>query len=88
MPPVLVLIGKPNCGKTTLIEKLIPAFVDKGHKGHCKLCYTDCPNTIKHSHSTNLIPVVKLQSWHLKTKYRSDFRTTYFLFRTLSFCPC
>ena len=30
MPPVVAFIGKPNCGKTTLIEKLIPALADKG----------------------------------------------------------
>jgi molybdopterin-guanine dinucleotide biosynthesis protein B len=30
MPPVLALIGKPDCGKTTLIEKLIPALAQKG----------------------------------------------------------
>jgi molybdopterin-guanine dinucleotide biosynthesis protein B len=30
MPPVLAFTGKPNCGKTTLIEKLIPALTHKG----------------------------------------------------------
>jgi molybdopterin-guanine dinucleotide biosynthesis protein B len=30
MPPVLAVIGKPNCGKTTLIEKLISALAEKG----------------------------------------------------------
>ena len=30
MPPVLGLIGRPDCGKTTLIEKLIPALAKQG----------------------------------------------------------
>ena len=30
MPPVLGLIGRPDCGKTTLLEKLIPALKAKG----------------------------------------------------------
>jgi molybdopterin-guanine dinucleotide biosynthesis protein B len=40
MPPVLAFIGKPNCGKTTLIEKLIPALAYKGVR----------IGTIKHHH--------------------------------------
>ena len=40
MPPVLGLIGRPDCGKTTLIEKLIPELKKRG--------YTI--GTIKHSH--------------------------------------
>lgn len=30
MPPVVSLIGKANSGKTTLLEKLIPALVGRG----------------------------------------------------------
>ena len=30
MPPVLAVIGKKNCGKTTLIEQLIPELVSLG----------------------------------------------------------
>ncbi len=30
MPPVVSVIGKKNCGKTTLIEKLIPELKSKG----------------------------------------------------------
>jgi molybdopterin-guanine dinucleotide biosynthesis protein B len=40
MPPVLALIGKPNCGKTTLIERLIPALAERGVR----------VGTIKHHH--------------------------------------
>jgi molybdopterin-guanine dinucleotide biosynthesis protein B len=40
MPPVVAIIGKKNCGKTTLIEKLIPEFIDLGLK----------VGTIKHHH--------------------------------------
>ena len=30
MPPVISLIGKANCGKTTLLEQLIPALIRRG----------------------------------------------------------
>lgn len=40
MPPVLAIIGKKNCGKTTLIEKLIPEFINLGFR----------IGTIKHHH--------------------------------------
>jgi molybdopterin-guanine dinucleotide biosynthesis protein B len=40
MPPVLAIIGKKNCGKTTLIEKLIPELIDLGLR----------VGTIKHHH--------------------------------------
>ena len=40
MPPVLAFIGKPGCGKTTLIEKLIPALARDGVR----------TGTIKHHH--------------------------------------
>jgi molybdopterin-guanine dinucleotide biosynthesis protein B len=40
MPPVLAFIGKPGCGKTTLIEKLIPALARYGVR----------TGTIKHHH--------------------------------------
>jgi molybdopterin-guanine dinucleotide biosynthesis protein B len=42
MPPVISIIGKKNCGKTTLIEKLIPEFIDLGFR----------VGTIKHHHGT------------------------------------
>jgi len=41
MPPVVAIIGKKNCGKTTLIEKLIPALIDLGYR----------VGTIKHHHA-------------------------------------
>lgn len=40
MPPVLAFIGKSGCGKTTLIEKLIPALAEHGVR----------IGTIKHHH--------------------------------------
>lgn len=30
MPPVVSLIGKPDCGKTTLLEKLLPELANRG----------------------------------------------------------
>lgn len=30
MPPVIAFVGKPDCGKTTLLEKLIPALNRRG----------------------------------------------------------
>jgi molybdopterin-guanine dinucleotide biosynthesis protein B len=41
MPPVVAIIGKKNCGKTTLIEKLIPELIDLGYR----------VGTIKHHHA-------------------------------------
>lgn len=32
MPPVVSLIGKPDCGKTTLLEKLIPELKSQGYR--------------------------------------------------------
>ncbi|MGV1100235.1 molybdopterin-guanine dinucleotide biosynthesis protein B [Thiovibrio sp. JS02] len=32
MPPVISLIGKPDSGKTTLLEKLIPELRQRGHR--------------------------------------------------------
>ena len=32
MPPVIALVGRPDCGKTTLLEKLIPELVRRGLK--------------------------------------------------------
>jgi molybdopterin-guanine dinucleotide biosynthesis protein B len=40
MPAVVAIIGKKNCGKTTLIERLIPELIDLG----CRI------GTIKHHH--------------------------------------
>ena len=56
MPPVLVLIGKPNCGKTTLIEKLIPALVDKGLR----------VGTIKHHHGDIQMDTPGKDTWRHK----------------------
>jgi molybdopterin-guanine dinucleotide biosynthesis protein B len=56
MPPVLALIGKPNCGKTTLIEKLIPALVDKGIR----------VGTIKHHHGDIQMDTPGKDTWRHK----------------------
>lgn len=32
MPPIVSFIGKPDCGKTTLLEKLIPELKAKGYR--------------------------------------------------------
>ncbi len=32
MPPVIAFVGKPDCGKTTLLEKLIPELGSRGYK--------------------------------------------------------
>lgn len=31
-PPVVSIVGKPDCGKTTLLEKLIPELTKQGYK--------------------------------------------------------
>jgi len=56
MPPVLALIGKPNCGKTTLIEKLIPALADKGVR----------VGTIKHHHGDIQMDTPGKDTWRHK----------------------
>jgi len=56
MPPVLALIGKPNCGKTTLIEKLIPALADKGVR----------VGTIKHHHGAIQMDTPGKDTWRHK----------------------
>jgi molybdopterin-guanine dinucleotide biosynthesis protein B len=56
MPPVLALIGKPNCGKTTLIEKLIPALVEKGVR----------VGTIKHHHGDIRMDTPGKDTWRHK----------------------
>ena len=56
MPPVLALIGKPNCGKTTLIEKLIPALADKGVR----------VGTIKHHHGEIQMDTPGKDTWRHK----------------------
>lgn len=40
MPPILLIVGKSQAGKTTLIEKLIPQLKKRGYK----------VGTIKHAH--------------------------------------
>ena len=32
VPPVVSIIGKPDCGKTTLLEKLIPELTNQGYR--------------------------------------------------------
>ena len=56
MPPVLAFIGKPNCGKTTLIEKLIPALGDRGIR----------LGTIKHHHGDIQMDIPGKDSWRHK----------------------
>jgi molybdopterin-guanine dinucleotide biosynthesis protein B len=56
MPPVLALIGKPDCGKTTLIEKLIPALVDRGIR----------VGTIKHHHGDFEMDIPGKDTWRHK----------------------
>jgi len=56
MPPVLAFIGKPNCGKTTLIEKLIPALNSKGIR----------VGTIKHHHGDIQMDIPGKDTWRHK----------------------
>lgn len=56
MPPVLAIIGKPDCGKTTLIEKLIPALVHRGLR----------IGTIKHHHGDIQMDTPGKDTWRHK----------------------
>ena len=56
MPPVLGLIGRPDCGKTTLIEKLIPAFAAQGLR----------VGTIKHHHGDIRMDMEGKDTWRHK----------------------
>ena len=56
MPPVLAVIGKKNCGKTTLIEKLIPELIRLGLR----------VGTIKHHHSTISMDQPGKDTWRHK----------------------
>lgn len=56
MPPVLAFIGKPNCGKTTLIEKLIHALADRGIS----------TGTIKHHHGDIRLDTPGKDTWRHK----------------------
>jgi len=56
MPPVLALIGKPDCGKTTLIEKLIPALAQKGLR----------IGTLKHHHGPIQMDIPGKDTWRHK----------------------
>lgn len=56
MPPVLAFIGKPDCGKTTLIEKLIPALAAKGVR----------LGTIKHHHGEIQMDTPGKDTWRHK----------------------
>jgi molybdopterin-guanine dinucleotide biosynthesis protein B len=56
MPPVLGLIGRPDCGKTTLIEKLIPALATQGIG----------VGTIKHHHGIIQMDTPGKDTWRHK----------------------
>jgi len=56
MPPVLGLIGRPDCGKTTLLEKLIPALKEKGLR----------VGTIKHHHGDIRMDIPGKDTWRHK----------------------
>ena len=56
MPPVLAFIGKPSCGKTTLIEKLIPSLVHKEVR----------VGTIKHHHGAIQMDTPGKDTWRHK----------------------
>jgi molybdopterin-guanine dinucleotide biosynthesis protein B len=56
MVPVLALIGKPNCGKTTLVEKLIPALKALGIR----------VGTIKHHHGEIQMDTPGKDTWRHK----------------------
>jgi molybdopterin-guanine dinucleotide biosynthesis protein B len=56
MPPVIAIIGKKNCGKTTLIEKLIPELIDLG----CRV------GTIKHHHGAISMDQPGKDTWRHK----------------------
>jgi molybdopterin-guanine dinucleotide biosynthesis protein B len=56
MVPVLALIGKPNCGKTTLVEKLIPVLAAKGLR----------VGTIKHHHGEIQMDTPGKDTWRHK----------------------
>jgi molybdopterin-guanine dinucleotide biosynthesis protein B len=56
MPPVLGLIGRPDCGKTTLLEKLIPALKQKGLR----------VGTIKHHHGDIHMDTPGKDTWRHK----------------------
>ena len=56
MPPVLGLIGRPDCGKTTLIEKLIPVLAKQGIG----------VGTIKHHHGSIQMDTPGKDTWRHK----------------------
>ena len=56
MPPVVAVIGKKNCGKTTLIEGLIPELIDLGYR----------VGTIKHHHGELSIDQPGKDTWRHK----------------------
>jgi len=56
MPPVLGLIGRPDCGKTTLLEKLIPALKQQGLR----------VGTIKHHHGDIQMDTPGKDTWRHK----------------------
>jgi molybdopterin-guanine dinucleotide biosynthesis protein B len=56
MPSVLAFIGRSNCGKTSLIEKLIPALVARGVQ----------VGTIKHHHGDFMMDTPGKDTWRHK----------------------
>ncbi len=53
MPPIVCIVGKPNSGKTTLIEKLIPELKGRGYR----------VATIKHSSHDFEMDIEGKDSW-------------------------
>jgi molybdopterin-guanine dinucleotide biosynthesis protein B len=51
IPPIVSFVGRSNCGKTTLLEKLIPALAQRGYRiavvkhTHHREVETDIPGT-------------------------------------------
>ncbi len=51
VPPIVSFVGRSNCGKTTLLEKLIPALTKRGYRTavvkhtHHREVETDVPGT-------------------------------------------
>ena len=56
MPPVLGLIGRPDCGKTLLLERLIPVLRDQGFT----------IGTIKHHHGDIRMDTPGKDTWRHK----------------------
>jgi molybdopterin-guanine dinucleotide biosynthesis protein B len=55
-PPVFIFVGHSNAGKTTFVEKLIPALIRSGKR----------VATIKHAHHKVELDTVSKDSWRYK----------------------